>query len=169
MNIVGQMKLFLEPRSIAIVGVSRHFGEDVPSVLANLINFGFSGEIYPVNPNADEILGVKTYHSIKEVPGKVDLAVIATPRDAVLPIVKDCLAKNIKALIILAQGFADGDREGAALQQEIVELARGKGARVIGPNTFGVANAFTNLTSAFRPMKMEIAPIGLICQTGVFL
>jgi len=91
----------------------------------------------PINPNADEILGLRTYPNIKEIPNKVDLVIISTPRDAVLPIVKDCVTKDIKAIVILAQGFADGDRKGATLQKEIVGLAKEKGARIIGPHTFG--------------------------------
>jgi acetyltransferase len=169
MNVAEQMKLFLEPRSVAIVGASRRVGEDIPNVLVNLLDLGFAGKIYPINPGADEILGVKTYHNIREVPDRVDLVIISTPHDAVLQIVKDCVIKGVKAMVILAQGFADGDQHGAALQQEIMRVVKRNGARILGPNTLGVANAFINFTSAYRPIKMERVPIGLICQTGVFI
>lgn len=162
------MKLFLEPRSVAIVGVSRLTGPGSFNILENMINAGFSGKVYPVNPNADEILGTRAYASVKDVPGDIDLAIISTPRSVVPRIVQECTERGIKAITIVGQGFADGDNEGKELQAEIVNIAGQGGARILGPNTFGTANAFSNFSSAFIPMIMERIPIGVISQTGFY-
>ncbi len=168
MNTIEQMERFVEPRSIAIIGVPRRTGEDAFNILENLLNYGFSGRLYPVNPLIDRILGIKAYSSVKEIPEVVDLAVIATPRPPVLDIVKECTEKGIKAMVIVAQGFADGDEEGKALQAEIMRIAKAAGARILGPNSLGVANAFNNLNTSFVMSNMEKIPVGIICQSGIF-
>ena len=166
MDIVDQMKLFLEPKSVAVIGASRQTGPGSWNIIENILNIGFSRKIYPVNPNTDRILGIKCYPNVKEIPDDVELAVIATPRSTVPQMVKECCEKKIKAIIIVTQGFADSDEEGKKLQAEIIRIARKGGARILGPNTFGTANAFTNFTSAFVPFEMKKIPIGIICQTG---
>jgi acetyltransferase len=167
MHIVEQMKLFMEPRSIALIGVSRSAGDSTLSPLRNLLDYGFCEKVYPVNPGADEILGIKAYPSLQHIPDEVDLAVILTPRATVPDIVKECTQKGIKALIVVAQGFADSDNEGKALQDNMVKIARQGGARIIGPNTFGVANAFTNMCTGLPRFKLGKTPVGVICQTGL--
>jgi len=163
---VQQLKSFLEPRSIALIGISRHTG-DGSNVLENLLTYGFRGEIFPVNRKANEILGIKTYASVKEIPEEVDLAVILTPRAAVPPLIEDCGEKGIKAVIVIAQGFADAaDEEGRNLQDKIVKIAQEKGIRIIGPNTFGVGNGFINLNTAFVFIKLGKMPVASIGQTG---
>jgi len=162
------MKLFMEPESVAIIGVPRLTGPGSMSILENLVNAGFTGRLYPVNPNAEEILGMKCYPSVLDVPDDIDLAVIATGRTVVPRIVRECTQRGIKALIIVGQGFADGDDEGRELQSEIVRIAREGGARILGPNTFGIVNAFNHFTSAFIELAMKKVPIGIIAQTGFF-
>lgn len=165
---MNEMKLFMEPESVAIIGVSRATGPGSLNILENLVDAGFPGRVYPVNPNADEILGVKCYHSVIDIPDAIDLAVISTPRSLVPRIVGECTQKGIRALIVVGQGFADGDEEGKELQSEIVRIARGGGARILGPNTFGIANAFNNLSSAYMKLEMNKVPIGIIAQSGFF-
>ncbi|MBI4289266.1 MAG: CoA-binding protein [Chloroflexi bacterium] len=167
MDIVDQIRLFIEPRSIALIGVTRRTG-DGHNVLENLLSDGYNGKVYPVNPGADTILGVKVCRSISDLPPGIDLALISTPRDQVPQHARECIARGIKALIIVAQGMADVGGEGAALQQELVRVAREGGARVLGPNTFGVANAFLNLNTAFVRFDLYRQSIGAISQTGMF-
>ncbi|MCX6009130.1 MAG: CoA-binding protein [Chloroflexi bacterium] len=163
------MNQFMEPRSVALVGVSRYTGEGAFNILENLLSYGYQGKIYPINPSVSEILGVKTYSSVAETADDIDLAVIATPRALVPQLVKECAASNIKAIEIVAQGFSDaGDEEGKQLQKEIDNIAKGGQARILGPNTFGTANAFVNFSSTFIKIKMKKQPIGVICQTGAF-
>jgi acetyltransferase len=162
------LKSFLEPKSVALVGVSRRTGQASFNILENLLSHGYRGTVYPVNPHAGEILGIRTYPSVKQIPADVDLAVISTPRELVPPLIKECADKDIRAIVVVAQGFADADEEGKKLQKEVVTIARAGGARVVGPNTFGTANAFIDFSSAFVPVEMARVPVGLICQSGFF-
>jgi len=169
MQTAKQMKQFMEPQSVALIGVSRDTGEGNFNILENLLSYGYQGKIYPVNPNASEILGIRTYSSITEVTDNVDLAIITTPRSLVPRLVRECSQSNIQAIEIVAQGFSDtSDDEGKQLQKEIDDIARTGRIRIVGPNTFGTANAFINFSSSFVRIRMKKEPIGLICQTGVF-
>jgi acyl-CoA synthetase (NDP forming) len=163
------MKHFMEPQSVAIIGVSRYTGEGAFNILENLLGYEYQGRIYPINPSVSEILGLKTYSTISEIADNIDLAVIATPRALVPQLVKECADSNIKAVEIVAQGFADAvDDEGKQLQKEIDNIAKASQVRILGPNTFGTANAFVNFSSTFIKIKMKKQPIGIICQTGAF-
>ena len=167
MNIVDCMKLFMEPQSIALIGVSRSVENAIFNPLGNLLSYGYQGKLYPVNPSADELQGIKSYRSIAELPNDVDLTLILTPRDIVPGVVQQCVEKGLKALIVAAQGFADSDEQGKALQREMVEIIRRGKARIIGPNTFGVTNAFLNMSTSLARLELDKTPIGIISQTGV--
>jgi acetyltransferase len=171
---IEQMQLFIEPKSVAIVGASTHTGELSLNILENLIHLKYQGAIYPVNPYVEgkEILGIKTYDSVKDIPEdkKVDLAIILTPRRSVPHAVKQCGERGIKAVIVVGQGFADAkDEEGRELQEELVRIAKENGTRIVGPNTIGVTNPFVNFSTSFviQP-DVERKPVGLICQSGIF-
>ena len=170
MNVVAQLKPFLEPKSLAVVGANPNSGEMAFNVVENLAQSGYRGKVYPVNPNYSKILGQKCYHSLKEIPGEVDLAIILTSRTVVPNIVKQCGENGIKAAIVVGQGFAEAeDEEGKRLQQRVVEAARKGGVRVLGPNTFGSANAYINFSTAFhKQMDMKKWPVGVISQSGLF-
>jgi len=162
------MKNFMEPESVALIGVSRKSGPGSFNLMENMIRFGFSGKIFPVNPNSTEILGRKAYPNIRAVNEKIDLAVISTPRETTLKILEDCVAAGVKAAIVVNQGFADADSLGKALQQDMSEIARRDGMRILGPNTLGVINNYNGFTTSFMPITKEQVPIGLICQSGIF-
>ncbi|MFH1630059.1 MAG: CoA-binding protein, partial [Pseudomonadota bacterium] len=100
------MKNFMEPESVALIGISRKSGPGSFNLMENMIRFGFSGKIFPVNPHSNEILGRKTYPNIRAVNEKIDLAVISTPRETTLEILQDCVAAGVKAAIVVNQGFA---------------------------------------------------------------
>ena len=170
MNVVEQIRPFLEPKSVALVGLSRRTGVESFSVLESMLETGYKGELYPVNPKANDILGVKAYSSVGDLPDGIDLAVILTPREIVPEMVRACGEKGIESVVIIGQGFADGiDDEGKRLQEDIVNIAKENGVRVVGPNTIGSANAFFNFTLSFaRPFNMEKIPVGLISQSGLF-
>ena len=167
MTRVEQMKLFLEASSMTAVGVSRRTGPGSYNLLEHLVRYGYKGRVYPVNPNASEILGIKTYPNVDAVPEVTDVGLISLPRELVLQAVKDCVEKGIKAIIIISQGFADADdEEGPRMQDEIVALAKSTGTLILGPNTFGVANASTGFCTAYLPIPMEVNGVGTISQTG---
>jgi len=172
MDIVAQMKKFVEPKSVALIGVSREpmiTHGIIVDVLTNLINCGYQGKIYPIHPQASEIKGLKTYATIADAPEDIDSAVINLPRDLIPGIVKECVNKGIKAITIATQGFADAnDDQGKQLQREIDDAIKGTDARILGPNSLGTANAYIPFSSSFWETQMEKIPVGLVCQTGVF-
>ena len=99
---------------------------------------------------------------------EIDLAVISLPRDLVVESLKECIDGGFKAIIVVIQGFADADAKGKELQQEMIHAARHNGVRILGPNTLGVVNNFNSFTTSFMALTREKAPVGLICQSGVF-
>ena len=161
------MKNFMEPESVALIGISRKSGPGAFNIMENMIRFGFSGKIFPVNPYTDEILGKKVYPNVREVNERIDLAVISTPRHMTVKILEDCAAAKVKAAIVVNQGFNDADSQGREIQREITEIVKRNGIRVLGPNTLGVLNNFKDFTTSFMPVTKERAPIGLICQSGI--
>lgn len=162
------MKLLMEPRSVAILGATTSTGAGSFNAVESLLNFGFPGRIYPVNPKAEQILGLKAYPNLKAVPDNVDLAIIATPRDKVPALVKDCVEKGVKVAVIFAQGFSDADAQGKALQDQILSIAKEGGTRIVGPNTFGIANAFHSFLTTPGAPRTEKNPVGIISQSGLF-
>jgi len=162
------MRNFMEPESVALIGISRKSGPGSFNLMENMVEFGFSGKIFPINPKANRILGKKVYPNIRAVKEKIDLAVISVPREDTIDILKDCVAARIKAAIIVNQGFADANKQGKEIQREITEIAKRDGIRVLGPNTLGVLNNFNNFTTSFMPLVKEETPVGLICQSGIF-
>lgn len=168
-EIKEQLDPFFNPRSVAIIGATTRTGAGAFNVMENMIWFGYEGEIYPVNPKYGEVLGRKAYKDVGDIEAAVDLALIAIPRHIVPGAVKACAEKGIKAVIIVSQGFAEVGEEGKKFQDEIVEIARRAGIRIVGPNTLGTHNFFDNFTSSFIPIKKwDYQPIGVICQTGLW-
>ena len=163
-----RLDLFMNPRSVAIVGASRKRGPGSFNLIENMRAFGYTGKIFPVNPQADEILGLKVYKDIKEIPEPVDIAILNTPREHIPRIIEDCADAGIPGVIVVPQGFADADGEGKRLQKQLTRLARDTGIRIMGPNTLGVQDSFSGFTSSFMPLVREPAPVGVICQSGVF-
>jgi acetyltransferase len=161
-------KKLIAPESIALVGVTRRTGRGSNSTLEVLLKRGYRGRIYPVNPKGGTILGCRTYTSLLDVPEIPDLAVICAPRDAVIELFGQCAAKGVKIVIIVAQGFFDGDEEGILMQHKLLEMAANNNIRVLGPNTLGVVNNYHNFCTSFVDCINPIKPNGIICQTGTF-
>ncbi|MGC8933109.1 MAG: acetate--CoA ligase family protein [Candidatus Methanodesulfokora sp.] len=157
----------LNPRSIAVIGASRN-PEKIGYVVLKQLSSKFRGRLYPINPSADEILGLKCYKSILEVPDEVDLAVIAVPADHVIGVIRECGAKKVKAAVVLTSGFSEvGNRE---LEEKLVEEAKKGGVRIIGPNCMGVFDPGRGIDMLF--VKEELLPrckpgsIALLSQSG---
>ena len=160
---------FLSPRAVGIVGLSRSAVDAPISVLTTLKDFGYDGRVYIVNPSMERADGSNVFASLADVPEPVDLAVISVERSRVAAALRDCGRKGIGAAIVITQGFADADEEGARLQDEIVALARKLGIRILGPNTIGVANSLAKFTSSFIELKCDRAPVGQVAQSGLFM
>ncbi|MGD9038858.1 MAG: CoA-binding protein [Desulfobacteraceae bacterium] len=163
------MKNFFEPESVALIGISRKSGPGSLNLMERMIQFGFPGQIFPVNPSAKKILGKKAYSNVREVKENIDLAVISTPRETTISILEDCVAAGIKAAIVVNQGFTDAGSRGNELQQKMGEMAKRAGIRILGPNTLGVINNFNDFTTSFMPVIKGRAPVGLICQSGIHM
>jgi len=128
---------FFKPKGVAILGASSKPNKLSYGILENLLKYNYSGGVYPVNPNASEILGVKVYPDLAQVPDPVDLAVIVLPVGMILESMRDCAERGIKAVIIITGGFREVGGEGAELERKTLEFAREHGMRVIGPNCVG--------------------------------
>ena len=165
---VAAVKSFLEPRSVAVVGASRRRGTIGGEILHNLLTSGFSGPVYPVNDKAPVVQSVSAYPSVEEIPGPVDLAVIAVPAELVVGAARDCAAAGVKALLVVSSGFAETGPEGAASQRELIEVCRAAGIRIVGPNCMGVINTSpaVRLNATFAPPAAVEGRVGFMSQSG---
>lgn len=166
---VESLKTFFEPETVALIGISTRTGPGTYNVLEKMKNFGYRGKLFPVNPRGGYILGERVYRLVTEIPVPVELAVISTSREVVPGVVKECLDKGVKGIIIITQGFADADDWGKKAQREIARLAKNAGVRVIGPNTMGVLNGFNNFFTGFINIENKVQPVGVVGQSGIFL
>jgi acyl-CoA synthetase (NDP forming) len=137
---------FFEPRAVAVFGSLKDGGPGYGAI-KNMLDFGFAGNIYPVNPSQGEVLGLTAHYSLAEVTGPVDLAMVIIPPAAVPGVIEQCAQKGIKAVIIGTEGFAEASEDGAALQQQVVNIAHLSGLHIIGPNTIGVLNTANGLAT----------------------
>lgn len=156
-----------KPKSIAVVGASATPGKIGYTVLKNLIDSKYSGIIYPINPSGGEILGMKTYASILDVPEAIDAAAITVPAKFVPQVVEDCGKKGVKGLIIITSGFSEVGNH--ALEDQIVETAKRYGTRILGPNIVGVLSNGDHMNASFAPFLPFSGKSTLISQSGALL
>jgi len=160
---------FFEPKSVAVVGPSRSPFKFGRFMLMNLLDLGFKGKVYAVNPKAEEVLGLKTYPSVDLIPDEVELAAIIIPAPLVPQVMRDCAKKGVKGVVICSSGFREAGGEGVKLEREIVEIAKKAGIRIVGPNTTGILNTTNNFTTSFMPLpKLRKGNVAFIAQTGLF-
>ena len=166
----SDLSSFFEAQSVAVIGSFREgmFGGYV--VIKSLLESGYIGQIYPINPAYREVLGLKVHSALREVRRRIDLALIIINARSVPGVIKECAENGVKAVIVISDGFAERDREGVRLQNEIVEIARQGGIRIIGPNTAGIANASNGLNlcpyeSGYY--KLREGPVAICSQTGM--
>ncbi|WNE99656.1 acetate--CoA ligase family protein [Streptomyces luomodiensis] len=163
-EILGTMRRLMQPRSVAVVGASNEPGKIGNSVMRNLIDGGFPGEIHPVNPKADDILGRKAYRRVGDVPGEVDVAVFAIPAKFVPAALEEVGRKGIPNAVLIPSGFAEtGEHE---LQQRIVEIAEAHGTRLLGPNIYGYYSTWQDLCATFCTPYDVKGPVALTSQSG---
>ncbi len=160
-----ELDAILAPNNIAVIGATEKEGSVGRTILTNLITNPFGGTIFPVNPKRPNVLGIKAYPSILEVPDKVDLAVIVTPARTVPAIIEQCIEAGIPGAIIISAGFKEVGEEGVALEQRILELAHGK-MRVVGPNCLGVMMPLRNLNATFAGSMARPGNVAFISQSG---
>lgn len=158
----------LKPRSIAVIGASRQPDTIGWQILHNLLEHGFQGPVYPVNPKARAIHSVPAYAAITDVPGPVDLAVVVVPKEHVLEVVRDCIAAEVRGLVVISAGFREVGGEGIAREEELVRLVRNAGIRMVGPNCMGVINTHPSvaMNATFAPGTPPPGPVAFISQSG---
>lgn len=157
-----------KPRSIAVIGTSRKDGTIGREILRNLVDHGFNGPVYPVNPNAQYVHSIKCFPSISAIPDPVDLAIIVIPNELVLPVVEECGEKGVKGIVVISAGFKEIGEKGAKLEEELVKIIKRYGIRLVGPNCMGVINTDSNIRmnatfAVSRPLK---GVVGFMSQSG---
>ena len=158
----------LHPASIAVIGASRRPASIGHRFLANILGGGYAGPVYAVNNEALEVLGLPAYARVGEIPGPVDLAVVAVPADNVLDVVDECSAKGVRYLLVASAGFAESGPEGTERQEQLRRRARENGLRVVGPNSFGLINTDpeVQLNASLAPRMPCAGGLGLFAQSG---
>ncbi|MCB9297221.1 MAG: acetate--CoA ligase family protein [Lewinellaceae bacterium] len=156
------------PKSIAIVGASRDEESISFGILKNLLLGNFKGRLYPVNPKADSILGLKSYKSLLDIEEEVQLALIAVPRQAVPEILDDCGEKNIKAAVIITAGFKEIGEKGRGLEEKIIRIAQSHGITFLGPNCLGIINSApeVQMNATFARRKAGRGNVSFLSQSG---
>lgn len=161
----------LTPGSVAVIGASGEAGKVGHAIFTNLLGYRPTGPVYPVNPTARHVAGVRAYPSVLDVPDDIDLAVVAVPAEAVPEVVEQCARRRVHALVVVSGGFGERDEAGRQAEQELVAAARANGMRVVGPNCLGVINTDPrirlNATLApLAPERLGRGPVGFFCQSG---
>ena len=157
---------FFKPAGVALIGASSNPGKLSYGILTNMLQYGYRGNIYPVNPARTEILGHKCYRDVRSVPEPVELAVIILPAPVIPEIVEDCGLRGIKSVIIISGGFREVSKAGAKLESKMVNIARRFGMRLIGPNCVGTVDLYSGLNTTFIKGLPESGPIGFVSQSG---
>lgn len=165
---VNALKLFFNPRAVAVIGASRKRGTIGGEIFHNLLNYGFQGPVYPVNPTSDLVQSVPAFASVEMIPGPVDLAVIVVPAAHVVEAAVACGRKGVKALIVISAGFSETGKEGQARQAQLLRVCREAGMRLIGPNCMGIANTdeAVRLDATFAPTEPPQGRVGFSSQSG---
>lgn len=165
---VNAVRSFLCPTSVAVIGASRKRGTIGGAILHNLLDYGFEGPVLPVNTNAGVVQSIVARSSVEEIPGAVDLAVIAVPAEHVLDVAEACGRKGVRSLVVISAGFAEQDGDGRRRQQALMNVCRETGMRLIGPNCMGIVNtdARVRLNATFAPVAPSAGPVGFMSQSG---
>jgi acetyl coenzyme A synthetase (ADP forming)-like protein len=165
---VNAVRTFLEPASVAVVGASRDSSSIGGQLFRNLLMSEFHGAVYPVNPKATVVQGVPAYTSILDVPGDVELAFITVPAPLVATVADECGRKGVRALVVISAGFGETGGDGPARQEELLDVCRAHGMRLIGPNCMGVVNTDPEirLNGTFATTSPPPGKVGFLSQSG---
>jgi acyl-CoA synthetase (NDP forming)/ribosomal protein S18 acetylase RimI-like enzyme len=164
----ASIERFFTPRAVAVIGASRRQDTVGQALVRNLVLGDYTGRVYVVNPTAKAVSGLPAYSTVADIPGDVDVAVVAVPADSVQDVVLDCAAKGVHGLIIISSGFAETGEEGRQRQRRLVGLSRSYGLRVIGPNALGIINTDpqVSLNASLSSQKPARGRAGFFCQSG---
>lgn len=168
MAAMAALEHVLAPGSVAVIGASRTRGTIGAELFHNLLSNGFNGPVYPVNPSAPVVQSVVAYPTVLDIPGQVDLAVIAVPATFVVETARQCAKKRVKSLVVISSGFAESGAEGASRQAELLAVCREAGMRLVGPNCMGVINTApdVSMNATFGPATPPRGRVGFMSQSG---
>jgi len=166
MGTVEDLKPIFSPKSIAVIGASRSPMKIGYEILQNILVQGYTGKVYPINPETPMIMGLKTQPSVLAVKDDIDLAIIAVPAEFVPKVMTECAKKKVKGVIVISSGFGETGEKGKLLEEEVLQIARKGGMRLIGPNTLGYKDPIDNLDAAFVFGMPRPGEIALISQSG---
>ena len=160
------LDMFFRPESIAVIGASANPQKLGYSVLLNLIQSDFKGLLYPINPGAEEILGLKCYASVLDTPGPVDLVVVVVPSKYVATVLKESGEKGVKGAIIISAGFREAGPEGVEMERELLAIAAAHQMRIVGPNCLGIIDTLVPMNASFASGMPQLGPIAFMSQSG---
>ena len=165
---IESLKSILYPKSIAVIGASRYPGTIGYLLVRSLIESGYVGAVYPVNPNIEVVSSIKTYPSVLAIPGEVEMAIVAVPAPTVLKVAEECGHKGVRGLIVISDGFKESGPEGAVRERELREIALGHGMRIVGPNCMGVINTdpAISMNATFSPAVNQPGNVSFLSQSG---
>jgi acyl-CoA synthetase (NDP forming) len=163
-----RLDAILRPRSIAVVGASHRKQAIGREILHNLIEFGYTGPVYPVNPNLAAVHSLRAYASLRDIPDPVDLAVIVVPRREVARVVDDAAAKGVRGLVVITAGYGETGAEGRRAEEALKEKVRSAGMRMVGPNCMGVINTDpeVSMNATFAATAPITGSAGFMSQSG---
>ena len=164
----ASIERFFSPKSVAIIGASRRQDTIGRALVRHMVLGNFAGRIHVVNPSADSVAGMPAWKTVAEIPGDVDVAIVAVPAEAVQDVVLDCAAKGVHGLVVISSGFAETGEEGRMRQRRLVGLARSYGLRLIGPNALGIINTDpdVSLNASLSSVMPPRGRAGFFCQSG---
>ena len=155
-----------EPKTVAVIGASERENSVGSVIFRNILDSGYKGRLYPINPKHESIHGIATYKSIEDIGARVELAVIATKPKTVPEIVEQCGRSGIRNIIIISAGFSESGHTGAALERKTMEIARSYGVRVLGPNCLGIIRPEIGLNATFARVTASVGNLALVSQSG---
>ena len=166
--VANSLNSLLNPKTIAVIGVSRHSSSIGYLIFKNILNAGFNGEVFPVNPQIGSIDGIRAYSSSKELPRQIDLAVIAVRAEKVFEVAKEAIEAGAKGLVVVSAGFSDAGKEGKQRQKKLVELVRTNGVRLLGPSCLGLMNTNPGikLNASMAPQIMTQGHAGFFSHSA---
>lgn len=161
-----KLEAFLKPRSIAVIGASRDPDKVGHKIFRNLLESGYRGKLYPINPKAVELLGRKCYRSVTDIPGDVDLVVIAVPAKIVPAVAEECGEKGVKGLVVISAGFSETGREGTRLERHLAAICQKYKMRMQGPNCLGIINTRNHMNASFAAANPPPGNVAFVSQSG---
>lgn len=160
---------FFSPKSVAVIGASREPEKLGSQILSNILSGQYPGKVYPVNPKATEISGLKCYPDVSSIPDIPDLAIVVIPAKIVCSVIEECGKKGTKAAIVISAGFKESGDEGRKREQELVNVAKKYGCRIVGPNCLGIIDTYSDLNVSFAPVMPGKGSIAFISQSGALI